>query len=87
MRLIIIVVEFLVNLFNAFFDKGIYPENWTNSIIHPSHKKGDHNDPNNYRGISFSDSSGNSFSTVLYRRLQLWVKRICMILLENNKQV
>ena len=42
---------------------------WANSIIQPLHKKGDPNDPNNYRGISFSDISGKLCSTVLNRRL------------------
>ena len=48
-------------------------ETGLNSIIQPLHKKGDPNDPNNYRGISLSDISGKLFSTVLNRRLQLWV--------------
>ena len=46
------VIQFFVKLFNALFDKGIYPHNWTESIILPLFKKGDINDPNNYRGIS-----------------------------------
>ena len=63
----------LVILFNEIFDKGVYPEKWTDSIIHPLHKKGNPNDPNNYRGISLSDVSGELFSTIINRQLQMWV--------------
>ena len=54
------------------FWKGIYPENWTDSIIQPLYKKNP-NDPNNYRGISLSDISGKLSSTIISRRLQMWV--------------
>ena len=39
----------------------------------PLHKKGNPNNPNNYRGISLSDVSGKLFSTTINRRLQMWV--------------
>ena len=43
-------------------------------MIQPLHKNGDPDDPNNYRGIALSDISGKLLiSTVLNRRLQLWV--------------
>ena len=64
---------FFVKLFNEIFNKRVYPENWTDSIIHPLHKKGNPNDPNNYRGISLSDVSEKLFSTIINRRLQIWV--------------
>ena len=68
-----VVLDFFVKLFNEIFNKGVYPEDWTDSIIHPLHKKGNPNDPNNYRGISLSDVSGKLFSTIINRRLQMWV--------------
>ena len=47
-----LVLDFLVKFFNALFDRGVYPECWTESIVLPLFKKGNTNDPNNYRGIS-----------------------------------
>ena len=41
-----------MNFFNALFEKGIFPTKWTESIVLPLFKKGDVNNPNNYRGIS-----------------------------------
>ena len=34
-----VVLDFFVKLFNEIFNKGVYPEDWTDSIIHPLHKK------------------------------------------------
>ena len=71
------VAPFCVRFFNVLFDKGIYPVNWTESIILPLYKKGDVNSPGNYRGISLSDVSGKVYGTIINRRLQAWVE-------ENN---
>ena len=46
------VVGFLVKLFTVLFDQGLFPDNWTESIIFPLFKKGTVSDPNNYRVIS-----------------------------------
>ena len=71
------VVNFLVKYFNALFDNGIYPVQWTESIIFPLFKKGNANDPNNYRGISLCDVSSKIYSSVINTRLQRWIE-------ENN---
>ena len=41
-------MDFLVKFFNVLFDRGRYPDSWTESIIVPLFKKGNQNDPNNY---------------------------------------
>ena len=46
-------VDFLVKLFNKIFDKGIYPDKWTESIILPLYKKGNTSDPNNYEEFPY----------------------------------
>ena len=71
------VVKFFVRYFNVLFDKGVYPDNWCESIILPLFKKGDQNDPNNYRGISLCDVSGKLYSFIINNRLQEWIE-------ENN---
>ena len=35
------VTDFFVKFFNALFDKGIFPDSWTESIVSPLFKKGD----------------------------------------------
>ena len=42
------VVHFFVKFFDILFDKGIFPDGWTESIVIPLFKKGDMNNPSNY---------------------------------------
>ena len=69
-----VIIPFFVKLFNTLFDKGSFPEEWTESIILPIYKKGDVNNPKNYRGISLCNISSKLFSAVLNRRIQKWVE-------------
>lgn len=59
-------------LFNQIFNSGQFPESWFKSVIIPLFKKGDREDPNNYRGISLLDSCSKIFTTVLNKRINLW---------------
>jgi len=68
------VVTFFVRFLNALFDKGVYPQNWTESVILPLYKKGNVNDPGNYRGISLCDSSSKIYGAIINQRLQKWVE-------------
>ena len=67
------IIDFLHVFFNALFEKGIFPKNWTHSIVIPLYKKGNINDPNNYRGISLCDISSKLYSRIINDRLQTWV--------------
>ena len=57
----------LVKLFNECLDKGIYP--WNRTVISPLHKKGDINNPDNYRAIAVGSNMGKLFSSILLQRL------------------
>ena len=46
------ILPFLVALLNRIFDTGEYPTAWTGAVIIPRHKRGNKNDPDNYRGLS-----------------------------------
>ena len=67
------IAPFFVKLFNYMFDYGLYPQNWAESIILPLYKKGDRNDPGNYRGISLSDISSKVYGSIINKRIQSWV--------------
>ena len=64
------VVHFFVKFFNILFDKGIFPDGWTESIVIPLFKKGDMNNPSNYRGLSLCDTSSKLYSTIINNRLR-----------------
>jgi hypothetical protein len=67
-------VPFLTKLFNELFDKGLFPESWCQSAIIPLFKKGDINNPENYRGISLLSTVSKVFTSILNRRLYTWAE-------------
>jgi hypothetical protein len=67
------VTPFFVRFFNALFDHGIFPDDWTESIIVALYKKGNVSDPGNYRGISMCDISSKVYSAIINKRIQAWV--------------
>ena len=67
------IISFFVIFFNALFDKGVFPVNWSESIVLPLFKKGDVNNPGNYRGICLTDVSSKLYCTIINARLQTWV--------------
>ena len=67
------ITPFFVKFLNELFDRGIYPQKWTESIILPLYKKGDVNNPSNYRGISLSDISSKIYGSIINKRIQNWV--------------
>ena len=57
----------VVKLFNTCLQHGTYP--WNNSITTPLHKKGDRQNPDNYRAITIGSCLGKLFSNLLLKRL------------------
>ena len=72
-----LVVTFLTKLFNKLFNSGTFPLSWSESIIHPLHKKGDVHSTDNYRGISLINITSKLYTYILNKRLTMWVE-------ENN---
>jgi hypothetical protein len=68
------VTKFLTVYFNKLFNTGSFPISWCEAIIHPLHKRGDTNDPDNYRGISLLNISGKIYSSILNKRMTEWVE-------------
>ena len=66
------IAPYLSTLFNFYFDNGFFPPEWSKSILCPIHKKGETNDPNNYRGVSLLSEFSKIFTFILNRRLKLW---------------
>ena len=67
------VIDFFVTFLMLCLRNELFPTKWTESILVPLFKKGDVNNPNNYRGISLYDTSRKVYSTVINLRLQEWV--------------
>jgi len=59
----------IADLFNKVFDSGHIPESWSHGYIVPIYKKGDKNDPNNYRGLTLMSHFGKLFVRVINNRV------------------
>ena len=66
------VADFLVQLFNKLNDEGIFPKEWSKSIIVLIHKKGDANIPDNYRGIALTSVLSKVYTHIFNKRLTGW---------------
>ena len=59
----------LEKLFNKIFKTGYYPNSWNEGLIFSIHKSGEKENPNNYQGITLSNSLGKLFKIILCNRL------------------
>ena len=65
----------LLKLFNGCLEQGTYP--WNCSITTPLHKKGDKQNPDNYRAITVGSCLGKLFASLLLERLIDFRRVIC----------
>ena len=61
----LMICPVLKKLSNKIMDHGKFPESWGKKYLCPIFKKGDVNDPNNYRGISLIDVLNKIFAEIL----------------------
>lgn len=74
------ILPFVLKLFNHIFSTGNFPEAWTKAVIVPLFKKGDSNNPENYRGISLLSILSKVFTSIINTRLYNWAEeenKIC----------
>jgi hypothetical protein len=70
-----LIVPFLTKLFNKLYDSRQFPSAWCKSVIIPLFKKGDENNPDNYRGISLLSIVSKVFTSILNTRLYKWAEK------------
>ena len=63
--------QWLKHIFSSIWINEEIPEEWLKGIICPLHKKGDHLECANYRGITLLNAMYKVFSNILYTRLFL----------------
>ena len=69
------VVPFLTQLFNKLYNASLFPAVWSKSVIVPIFKKGDDDNPDNYRGISLLSIVSKVFTAILNKRLYTWAEK------------
>ena len=70
-----ILTNYIHSLFNKIFELGYFPDKWSEGFIVPIFKKGDKNEPSNYRGITLLSTLGKLFTRVLNNRLNEWAEK------------
>ena len=56
--------DLLLKIVNKIFSSHIYPSKWNNSFLKPIYKKGDTNDPDNFRGLAIGSACAKLFSMI-----------------------
>ena len=69
------------NFFNVCWIYGDIPEECRTAIVIPIHKKGDRNNPDNYRGISLINTGYKIYSKIIAKRLTVIAE---VLFLENR---
>ena len=69
----------LCKLFNCILNSGSFPELCAKSIVVPVYKKGQPNDPGNYRGIYLASHIGKLFTALINSRLTRWSEKHSVI--------
>ena len=69
----------LLNIFNSSFDNGIFPSRMKVAKITPIHKKGNRQDPNNYRPISLLPSLSKCLEKIMFNKLTSYLSRFNII--------
>ena len=57
---------FFLNFLNVCWIYGDIPEEWRTAIVIPIHRKGDRNNPDNYRGISLLNTGYKIYSKIIF---------------------
>ena len=69
------MLKLISGFFNLILDTGIIPASWTIGLITPIYKrKGDTNDPDNYRGITLLSCLGKLFTMTINSRLNSYLE-------------
>ena len=69
-----IISKPLTMIFNAAISKGVFPTDWKLSKVSPIFKKGDKEDPNNYRPISVIQAVAKIFEKIIFDQLSAYLQ-------------
>ena len=68
-RIVHSIIQPLVYLFNNFLHSNFVPKQWKQAIVIPIHKKGNQNNPKNYRPISLTSSFSRIFEAIISNKI------------------
>ena len=65
----------LFKLFNKILETNVTPKEWNTGVIIPIHKKGDHKDLNNYRGITLTPCISKIFNRIIANEISEFLEK------------
>ena len=69
-----VMKQTILKLFNVILRSGFFPDIWAKGEIVPVFKKGNLDDPSNYRGLFLVSNVGKLFTFIINQRLNLWAE-------------
>ena len=69
----------LLKLIRALFARHLYPPQWNTNYLRPIYKKGNVDDPDNYRGLAVGSSFAKLFSQIMLKRLTNYIEKYTLI--------
>ena len=67
--------DILLAMFQKLFALQIYPSEWTSNFLKPIYKKGESEDPDNYRGLAIGAALPKLYSLILLGRLTKYIEK------------
>ena len=65
----------LLKIIRQLFSRHVYPSQWNSNYLKPIYKKGDVEDPDNYRGLAIGSALAKLFSMILLKRLTKFIDK------------
>ena len=66
--------DVLLKIVRQIFSKHIYPSVWNLNLLKPIYKKGEADDPDNFRGLAIGSAFAKRFSVILLKRLNKYIE-------------
>ena len=76
--------KIFLKIINLIFSNHLYPSQWNSNYLKPIYKKGEVEDPDNYRGLAIGSAFAKLFSAILLKRLLNYIVKNKLV---SNKQI
>ena len=65
----------LLTIIRQLFSRHVYPSQWNSNYLKPIYKKGEVEDPDNYRGLAIGSALAKLFSMIILKRLTKFIEK------------
>ena len=76
--------DILLAIAMKLFALQVYPSEWASNFLKPIYKKGESEDPDNYRGLAIGAALAKLYSLILLGRLTEYIEKRILFLLTKS---